>query len=669
MPILSGNIKFLATQVMADVPEGGGRPVNTVIPDGASNAIFDDISEIARAGGQVSLRKVALSVQTADVAGYYGANLVLSRVPSDPRVSVAMFSTGDLFDYRDAAKSRVEAYLFAGPEWGGHLLENHIAGQSVIQILQRPGTPVPVPGQTLVLIVDEGKAGELVQYVRVIRVTSTLRTFTASEGSSHTDFQALVVSCELSDTLRSDFVGSPPTRTYSRNGSAAKIRETVVADAARYYGVSALTAPTSIGDLSVDVASIWTQLVPSAQTDVPIADASPAGTLVALQPTTPAAVTLNSSAQFGPANALYVGPLLPGSLSINSGSVTLTDQDGRLMAGSAEVGAVDYASGVITVASGGNSYGGTKSITLRPAATPAQVSETIALPVTIESRSATLSLIVDPVPAPATLTLSYMAQGRWYVLQERGSGRLAGSDVSHGAGTLSFLTGALVVTLGALPDVGSSILLGWGRPQLSAEALAPHAVQSYFEWELGGPVYPGTLALSWTDGAARSVTDNGNGALTGYGSGTVDYATGQVVLTPTVLPPPTTPLQITWSDVAGEDIRPPTRADVADYIDAATAFRAVLADAAVLPGSFEGQMLLTWPTGGLGTPTVTYHSRFRVRDNGSGGLLLDLASGAVPLTGGSIDYATGEITVPKSGTLPVPYTYTTGSASVITFGD
>ena len=44
MSILSGDIKLLASKVMDDVPNGGGGPTGNVIPDGASNAIFGDVT-------------------------------------------------------------------------------------------------------------------------------------------------------------------------------------------------------------------------------------------------------------------------------------------------------------------------------------------------------------------------------------------------------------------------------------------------------------------------------------------------------------------------------------------------------------------------------------------------------------------------------------------------
>ena len=81
MPILTGDIKLVASQVMDDVPEGGGAPTATVITDGTSNAIFPDISELDRAGGRVNLRKLHVSVQTMDTDTYMGSNIIVSEPP------------------------------------------------------------------------------------------------------------------------------------------------------------------------------------------------------------------------------------------------------------------------------------------------------------------------------------------------------------------------------------------------------------------------------------------------------------------------------------------------------------------------------------------------------------------------------------------------------------
>jgi hypothetical protein len=48
MPIQSGDVKLVRSAVRADVPTG------SVIPEGASNAIVPDISELDRSGGRVN---------------------------------------------------------------------------------------------------------------------------------------------------------------------------------------------------------------------------------------------------------------------------------------------------------------------------------------------------------------------------------------------------------------------------------------------------------------------------------------------------------------------------------------------------------------------------------------------------------------------------------------
>ncbi len=98
MPILSGDIKLVASQVMDDVPEGGGAPTSVVIADGVSNAIFPDISELDRAGGRVNLRKLHVSVQTNDRSTYMGSNMIVAEPPEDPRVSVTLFTTESTFE-------------------------------------------------------------------------------------------------------------------------------------------------------------------------------------------------------------------------------------------------------------------------------------------------------------------------------------------------------------------------------------------------------------------------------------------------------------------------------------------------------------------------------------------------------------------------------------------
>ena len=175
MPIQSGDVKLLKSAVMSDVPEGGGAPTANVIPDAVSNSIFPDISELDRAGGRVNLRKVHVSIQTDDTDTFFGGNVIVAEPFADPRVAATLFSTQNVFDTRVQAQSRVESYLNKGPEWGGFLYENHIAGQRAIQLFQRVASELPRIGQTLVIVENEGQGSQKEQYVRVTKVAQVER--------------------------------------------------------------------------------------------------------------------------------------------------------------------------------------------------------------------------------------------------------------------------------------------------------------------------------------------------------------------------------------------------------------------------------------------------------------------------------------------------------------
>jgi hypothetical protein len=59
-------------------------------------------------------------------------------------------------------------------------------------------------------------------------------------------------------------------------------------------------------------------------------------------------------------------------------------------------------------------------------------------------------------------SVSYLSQGNWVRLFDDGNGNIVGSDPKFGVGTIQYNTGAVSITLGALPDVGSYILWAWG---------------------------------------------------------------------------------------------------------------------------------------------------------------------------------------------------------------
>ena len=556
MPILSGDIKLLASQIMGDVPEGGGAPTAIVIQDGVSNAIFPDVSEVARAGGEVSLRKIFVSVDTADTDTYMGSNFIVAEPPEDPNISITVFSTASVFDRRSEATGRVESYLNIGPTWGGFLFENHIAGQRVIQLFQRPEAELPNVGQTLVLVMNEGLPTAYTQYVRTTQVEATTQLF--YDADSGKDYSAAVVSCSLSDALRYDFPGSPASKTFSRTAGATLMRDTVVADAGTYAGVTPLAQSASLGAFTVATESIYTQLVPSAQTETPIADIRTNGLSSALV-ATGGPVTQSLYVVLSTTVSLHVGgPILPGTLSTTATSITAIDAGGLLTVAGAEVGQVDYDNGIITMST--NVWGtgaATHTLTFTPATVPDLISDQSAIRVTPESRALNYVVTLGNTPAPRTLSVSYMAQGRWYVLRDNGAGVLKGISSAFGVGTVNYTTGTVSVTLGALPDVGSAIIL---QSYSAVTTVAPGNTTLTNAGRLFAPInssglvsstpgakalVPGALTITWSGGTA---SDDGAGALTGDATGTVSYATGVIRFSPNTTPAPGTAVTVLTDD-------------------------------------------------------------------------------------------------------------------------
>lgn len=648
MSIQSGDIKIFASQVMDDVPEGGGGPTATVIRDGVSNEVFQDISEVARTGGRTYLRKLFLGVDTPDTERYLDANIILSELPADPRVSVTLYATRQTFDRRDEARSRAEGYFGSGSEWHGYLLENHLRDQRIIQLFQIPGSDPPTVGRTLRLVWHEGLADQREQYVRASRITAQTRTFMDSNGKP---YQALVIGCELMDKLRFDFPGSPPSNLFSRlrNGNDSVVRDTIEANALTYYGASRLTHAAAMQQLTVQVESVFSQIVPSAQTEIPLLQFSAANQAYSPVQSDNGTVSYTTGVTFNAATVLALGnPVYPGTLQITTGGGLLTDLGGQLMADNTAVGVVDYARGEVRFAATAPGYTGAKTATFRPAGAPLQLADSAGSAVTQESRAYNWQITLSTPPAPGTAFAAYLSGGKWYELRDNGAGVLKGADASFGTGTVSYSTNTLTLSCGALPDAGSTVIWGWGARvnymNRAGAAAAPPGV--YLKLVRAG-IAPGSLSITWNDGSLRTVTDNTHGQLTGAGvtNTRVNYTTGEVWFTPALLPAVSTQYQCSYGFGAPEA---ETLSAVVRSPSGSVAL--ALARSNIRPATFEMSWNLAVQADSFwgSTPVMTGLNK-TVRDNGQG-TLVDAAG----QSSGSIDYAAGTITFTPDIEVSVP---------------
>lgn len=533
--IQSDDIQLKKSQVNLDTPDGGGAMTGVEVVDGQSNNLFPDVSALDRTYGRVAMRKVFPAVLTEDTDSYFGVHVIVSKIPTDPLISVALFTTNDWFDRRDAARDKIERYLALGPLWPGHLLEKQLEGQRAIQLCMRPQDEEPKVGQGLGLVENEGLPNEFSQYVRVTKVSSQDRTFFSINNA---EVLRKVVTCDISDPLRYTFNG-PTVRQYDEGSTTMAVcRDTRVANAAKYYGASKLTIPGAINDATITVESIFTQLVPSAQSETPMVDLNAAGQSALYVPGNDGLVSTSVNAPVGPTTKLYIGSsVMPGTLNLNIGGSTVLDAGGRLLMGALEVGTFDYEKGLATFNLSMVDYSGYIPITFKPAGVPNRVMDTASISIVQDTRGYNYTITLIPSPMPGSLVVSYMAQGKVYYLYDRGDGVLRGSDAAYGSGNINFVTGSVIVTVGALPDANSEIIFAWSKKVDSFTRADMAVAPARLEFQLANEqCAPGTITITWTvEGVLKTATDDGNGNITGHATGRVNYASSKIMLTPSVL--------------------------------------------------------------------------------------------------------------------------------------
>jgi len=576
------NLKIMKSERLQDTAEGGGRMIGQQVVDGQSNNLFDDVSELDRAYGRVSLRKVFTFVDTPDTDTLYGATLIVDDEPDDARVAVTLFPTSSWSDRRSDAVSRMESYLTSGPMIAAQLYGDHVVGQRAISYCCDASVASPEVGETLVLSIESGTGVGTVQYVRVTRILSRRKTTFWDEVKGQ-NYHLDNVVVEISEPLRSDFP-SYGNGVIFRSGTPRPperlptiIRKTVAANASRFFGITKLTEAVSPGSMQCRAASLTTQVVPAAQGEIPIVDAVPwasRGVLLPIPGEWRAAATSGLALTPGQTKTVTAGrALLPGTVSVTVGSVTLIDDGKGILPASGGVsGSINYDTGDVTLTSTALTAS-TLTITGRPAVRALANPFTGAIAIKASNRAATWIKTLMPAPAPGSVAVDYLAGGKWVRLLDNGAGILSGPE-GGGGGQINYATGTVLVTLGALPDVDSEVMFSWSSLDIAStreaslvtvkrEDVAPGRVtQAFAVSETNGavsftlgtvPIQPGSVTIDWEvagsktgqvrtlsaydDGvggllrATTSTDDTGTPLSPGALIGAINYSTGAVTLT------------------------------------------------------------------------------------------------------------------------------------------
>lgn len=546
MPIETKDLVLYESERLTDNDDGGGKYNGQIIVDGQSNNLFDDVSELDRTMGDVSMRKIFPAVTTNDTDKLMGATVFISENPKDPNVSALLFSTKSWTDERRSAQNRVENYLAKGGQTSGVPLDTHWQGMKSLQVamfLQETESSV---GDTIVLISDEGKVTEKEQYLRITYVE--IRTAIMVIDGKNIEYK--IATYTLNDALEVDFVGLSARQWYSGQVSKTIIRDSIVADTGSYYASAGLAEDVQVGEFTVNAESIFSQIIPSAQTESPIVDVNAAGESTILVLGNDGLITASFPTTVAVSQNLYIGSsVMPSSMTFSLFGQPVTDQGGLLKTSSGtQVGTIDYQRGLIQWTSSATTGATTLVIIFKPAAAPNQYFQSYAMPVTQNNQSTNWTGVLVPIPAPGSLSISYMSQGKFYELKDDGSGQLKGSSSSFGSGRINYETGSWLLTTGALPDVDTPILLLWGTPIVTFVRSNLSVNKAAFEFDLGQVgVAPG-VTINWLlESVAKTAVSNAQGKFTGDATGEINYATGMGKIIPNQLPQKNTQFTVIYN--------------------------------------------------------------------------------------------------------------------------
>ena len=533
MAILANDIKLLESDNMSDVADGGGGMTANVILDGVSNNIFDDISTLDRVYGAVHMRKLFAAIQTLTTDKFFGSMVLLSKLPKDKKIGVNLFSTGDWFDRRQAAQQRVESYRVQASQYQGFIWLTQYAGSRSLTLFQNISSNV-VPAIGDVFMISNTQNTGQSQYIRVTKLSSNeIQTF----SDAQTDYKRRIITLEIATPLLYDYVGAEIAKSDSLTPNA-RLFNTVIANAAKYYSARPLKTAAAVGDVAVKVDSVYSQVIPSSQAEIALVDLNAGGYTTPLVESG-APFTFISSTDIGANKALHLGnPCKPSSLSIAVSGTTLTDESGQIKSGATVIGTIDYVAGILSFATNCPTYSGAKTVIYTPAGAPVRISDTASLAVTAENRGYIWTINIAPPPAPGSLTVSYRALGKWYSMRDNSNGGIVGLDAGIGSGTINYVSGSVMVTTAVLPDVDSEIIFSWGAHantfNRSSTTISPPKITRQLE---NSGIAPETLVITWSDGITnRTATANANGVISGSATGKVSHSTGLVEFYPVVLP-------------------------------------------------------------------------------------------------------------------------------------
>ncbi len=468
MTILNNDIKMFQAQDNTDNDSGGGSRTSTELVDGNVNNLFPDISRIDTVSGDAALRKVFTLVDTTNRDVYFGAHAMIRKTPTDANVSALLFHTDDPHDKRLDAQNAIESYLIASYLEEFYLFGNHVSGAKSVTFLQRTTSVPPDVGEVYMLREPDGSE----QYIRIASVDINEVILAYSSGGTITDYTRRRIICEIEQPLEIAFTGSEFIPT-GQQANTADTFATQIANAARFYGTKTLDVNATNGDSVITVDDIFEQVVPASVTQTPIVNADAVIDGISLVPTGKIITNISPNATLVGAITVLPTPIVPNSITeFQSASYTDDGLGNIIEVSSGDIKAtVDYKEGTITMVEGIGGGGGIDYEVANAIESATQF--TGGIKITQGNQNLVYVKNLSPRPSTTDLYIDYRSNGKWYRISANADGTL-GQDSSIGAGTVSDNgdnTGTVSLTLGALPDIDSTVIFSWG----SADRFTHHS--------------------------------------------------------------------------------------------------------------------------------------------------------------------------------------------------
>ena len=624
------DLKIYPSERLTDTDDGGGLMRGTALT-GADNELFPPVSDVDRTMGAFNARLVYPAVLREDEEPLYGGHCIVSERPVMDNVSFLLFSAKNYGESRKDILPRIEAYSVPTIESRMTLLGRQLSGSRTIQAYQRIEAPVPIVGERYCLSFEEKGKVPVQEYFRILTMTHEIRTFEDADGK---EFQRRVIKMEISNPLARDFNGVdyPTSRGYA--SSPTKILETQVADTATYYGCRPLVEPITANTATIRVDDIFEKIVPTSLVETAYIDQYPSKTAYWIET--------------GARQALFTGARAAGDLYLNQsvlpGSVELLNYEdnaqGQLIDGE-NVLTIDYNNAVIR---GVPALSSNAVIYAIPAAKVSNSSCSTIVNIDDTNQGTEWAPLLNPKPANGSVSVAWMSQGTWYELTDHGDYNLRDKEGKVRGAVAR--TGSVVISLPEQPDVGSKIIITWAPVDFyktindkdAGSVIVPVALSPELSLlQVPQPIIkPGTVKINT---GTSTVTDNGQGALTGALTGRVDYAGGQIYLS-------------AGSSIAEADIGFDYYAD--EYTKTSFTLETtatqisgsigptVRGTAKIVADLYYHEDIKAWNYMGTDFVEVQERNMFVFTDNGNGQLI---HKGKL-VAGSSIDYATGLFIVP-----------------------